>query len=168
MRRNAPAYNCRQTVGGLSALALTHTGAHCHQPRPRRENAKGQVLVSPNASVHRQGPARPVRMDPAAESSRPWRPLWLWLCSETPADREPFLPSSMRRGICPARAKQQAQAEAVADADLSTPTPSFHPVCCVPCVLLIIAIIGAISASSSPFFWGFLLYVFLLPILSCP
>lgn len=39
----------------------------------------------------------------------------------------------MRRGICPARAKQQAQAEAVADADLSTP----HPVLpsCLLCAL---------------------------------
>lgn len=46
---------------------------------------------------------------------------------------------------------------------ISQPPPRPSILFVVPCVLLIIAIIGAISASSSPFFFGFLLHVFFCP-----
>lgn len=87
------------------------------------------------------------------KSPRPWRPLWLWAVAAVKPLRtvSPSFPHECGGGSALPGPSSKHRRRRWLMPISQPPTPSFHPVCCVPCVLLIIAIIGAISASSNPF-----------------
>ena len=105
-----------------SRLSHSQRGAvHCHhhQPRPRHESAKRQVLVAANASVHRQAP-------PALELEA--RVGWILHCSRvaepvaTPCDCETAVEHPDRKGG--GRATNSSSAPAVPDARIWGRSPA--------------------------------------------